>query len=149
MLINVIQDRYRELMIKSREWRDLLLRKHFGFGHDLDSKPGNGQLALFCPACPQPGINLPAPRSDDPKYVANISFDYSPTHILCRWLYRRNIVVDGNFSLEHMKMKRPGQDVFLNDGCGYLVESKRYKRHLKSSTESTHVSASNTAWLNC
>jgi hypothetical protein len=60
--------------------------------------------------------------------------------ILGRWLYRRNIVVDGNFSLEHMKMKRPGQDVFLNDGCGYMVQSAPYKQHLQNSTESTQVS---------
>jgi len=43
----------------SRQWRDLTNRKRFGFGHDLDRKTGNGDLALFCPACPQPGINLP------------------------------------------------------------------------------------------
>lgn len=76
ILINLIQDRYRELMMTSREWRDLLLRKRAGFGHDLNSKPGNGQLALFCPACPQPGINLPATRSDDPKYVANLFINF-------------------------------------------------------------------------
>jgi hypothetical protein len=59
--------------------------------------------------------------------------------MIFRWLYRRNIVVDGNFSLEHMKMKKPGCDVFLNDGCGYLVESARYTQHLQSSKESTQV----------
>jgi hypothetical protein len=68
-----------------------------------------------------------------------IDASHSFTHIICRWLYRRNIVVDGNFSLEHMKMKKPGHDVFLNDGCGYLVESARYQQHLKSSIESTQV----------
>jgi len=62
-----IQNRYRELMMIAREWRDLLLRKRFGFGHDLDSNPGQGDLALFCPACPQPGINLPDDSSDHPK----------------------------------------------------------------------------------
>ena len=54
-------------MMISREWRDLLQRKRFGFGHDQDSKPQQGELALFCPACPQPGINLPAHTSDDPE----------------------------------------------------------------------------------
>ena len=50
--------------------------------------------------------------------------------------------MDGNFSLEHMKMKQPGQDVFLNDGCGYLVESSPYKKHLQDSTEPAQVSSS-------
>jgi hypothetical protein len=59
MLIIYMKDRYRELMRISRQWRDLLVRKRFGFGHDIHRIPGPGDLALFCPACPQPGINLP------------------------------------------------------------------------------------------
>jgi hypothetical protein len=43
----------------SRQWRDVEVRKRFGFGYE-DNKPGNGDLAEFCPACPQPGVNLPA-----------------------------------------------------------------------------------------
>jgi len=62
-----LQNRYRELMTISREWLDLLLRKRFGFGHNLNSEPGNGDLALFCPACPQPGINIPSNTSKDPQ----------------------------------------------------------------------------------
>ena len=54
-----LQDRYRELMRASRQWRDLMNRKHFGFGHDTGVTPGPGDLALFCVACPQPGINMP------------------------------------------------------------------------------------------
>jgi hypothetical protein len=38
----------------SQQWRDLQCLKRFGFGHDLHRKPGNGDLAYFCPACPQP-----------------------------------------------------------------------------------------------
>jgi hypothetical protein len=71
-----MQNRYRELMTISREWRDLLLRKHFGFGHDLDLKPSIGDLALFCPACPQPGINLPADVANHPQYVRYLSLSF-------------------------------------------------------------------------
>ncbi|KAG1764090.1 hypothetical protein EV702DRAFT_1051462 [Suillus placidus] len=56
---DTIPDRYRELMRVSRLWRDLKNRKWFGFGHDTESGPGPGDLALFCPSCPQPGINMP------------------------------------------------------------------------------------------
>lgn len=59
--------------------------------------------------------------------------------LIFRWLYRRSIVVDGNFSLEHMKMKKPEGDVFLNDGKGYMVEWAPYKRHLDDSIESKQV----------
>ncbi|KAI5987927.1 hypothetical protein EDC04DRAFT_2873309 [Pisolithus marmoratus] len=39
--------------------RDLKHRKWFSFGHDTEKGPGEGGLAFFCPACPQPGLNLP------------------------------------------------------------------------------------------
>ncbi|KAG1874976.1 hypothetical protein F4604DRAFT_1880814 [Suillus subluteus] len=56
---DTVPDQYRELMRVSRQWRDLKNRKWFGFGHDSESGPGPGDLALFCPSCPQPGINMP------------------------------------------------------------------------------------------
>src|SRR5262245_43098694 len=62
--INIIihtfyQNPHRELSRVSRMWRDLQNRKRFGFGHDTDISPKNGDLAYFCVACPQPGYNLP------------------------------------------------------------------------------------------
>jgi hypothetical protein len=60
-----IKNRYRELIHVSRQWRDLQRRKQFGLGHDEDMLLENGSLALFCPACPQPGINLPTNWQDD------------------------------------------------------------------------------------
>lgn len=44
-----------------RQWRHLRMLKRAGRGHD----PGGiqatqpGQCAVLCPACPQPGMNLP------------------------------------------------------------------------------------------
>lgn len=55
---NSVPNRYAELRRVSRQWRNLKLRKWFGFGHTSE-QPGRGQMALFCPACPQPGVNLP------------------------------------------------------------------------------------------
>jgi hypothetical protein len=51
----------------SRLWWDLHARKQFGFGHETDKMPGIGDLATFCPTCPQPGINLPVGWEDDPN----------------------------------------------------------------------------------
>ena len=43
----------------SRQWRDLVNRKRFGWAHkEPEAHEIEGSLALFCPACPQPGINL-------------------------------------------------------------------------------------------
>jgi hypothetical protein len=62
----LFQDRYRELLRVSRQWRHLQALKRFGFGHEEGQQPGNGDLALFCPACPQPGVNLPQGWERDP-----------------------------------------------------------------------------------
>ncbi|KAI5985675.1 hypothetical protein EDC04DRAFT_2590098 [Pisolithus marmoratus] len=45
-----IPDRYRELMRVSWLWGDLKHRKWFGFAHYMEQDPGDGGLALFCPA---------------------------------------------------------------------------------------------------
>jgi len=45
-------------------WRDLSNRKRAGFGHDTERDPKHGELAVFCPACPQSGINLPGDWKD-------------------------------------------------------------------------------------
>ena len=44
-----------------REWRHLKSLKRAGRGHELSGVKGTraGELAVKCPACPQPGFNLP------------------------------------------------------------------------------------------
>ena len=37
-------------------------------------------------------------------------------------------------------MKQPAQNVFLNDGCGYVVQSSPYQQHLRESAETSQVS---------
>jgi hypothetical protein len=64
-LTSLLQNRYRELMRVGRQWRNLKYRKWHGFGH-MNREPQPGELALFCAACPQPGINLPENWKDDP-----------------------------------------------------------------------------------
>lgn len=51
-----VSNRYPELRRVSRQWRNLKMRKWFG--HIDNSKPQRTSMALFCAACPQPGINL-------------------------------------------------------------------------------------------
>src|SRR5277367_5315352 len=44
-----------------REWRHLKMLKRAGWVHTSDGIEGTkpGELALLCPACPQPDYNLP------------------------------------------------------------------------------------------
>ncbi|KIK75188.1 hypothetical protein PAXRUDRAFT_46518, partial [Paxillus rubicundulus Ve08.2h10] len=85
-------------------WWYLELLQRSGVGHDgLKS----GKQSLFCPACPQPGVNLPE--------------DWE--HLYHKWLVQLQYVVDGIFSAQHMKMKIPEDNVSLSDGLAYMVES--------------------------
>ena len=56
-----IQTRYRAFMRVVAQWRHLKLLKRAGRGHDMGGIEGTkpGELALRCPACPRPGVNLP------------------------------------------------------------------------------------------
>ncbi|KAI5998479.1 hypothetical protein EDC04DRAFT_2872174 [Pisolithus marmoratus] len=110
--------------------------KWFGFGHDMEQDPGDGGLALFCPACPQPGVDLPA----DWK----VHYD--------RDTIMRQYVIDGNFTAQHMKMNKPELDVALSDGKGYMVAEVPYQSHLKQSLDSKEVrgiGATACAWHGC
>ena len=63
----------------------------------------------------------------------------SDVYCLARWKYTRNMVVDGNFHAEHMKMRRGELDVALADGTGFMVGAKEYQAHLKSSAQSARI----------
>ncbi|KAI1783871.1 hypothetical protein LXA43DRAFT_902761, partial [Ganoderma leucocontextum] len=115
---HLVPDRYKELLRTSRQWRNLRLRRSSGFGHRSEEiQPGD--LAVRCPACPQPGINLPEDWRDDPD----------------TWKYIRSVVLDGNFSAQHHHMRNPEDDVPLADGHAFMVTDGPYKAHLKSAKE--------------
>ncbi|KAI6007523.1 hypothetical protein F5J12DRAFT_905459 [Pisolithus orientalis] len=107
--------------IPDRLWRDLKHRKWFGFGHDKEQDPGQGELALFCPACPQPGINLLQIGKPDMTGLDDTIM--------------RQYVMDGNFTAQHMKMNKPELDVSLSDGTGYMVAEEPYQAHLEQSLD--------------
>ena len=62
----------------SRMWRDLKAQINAGLGHETERVSKPGDLAIFCPACPQPDINLPQGWESDPKryqlYIMSMIF---------------------------------------------------------------------------
>lgn len=52
-----------------REWRHLKMLKRAGRGHDPGGilATAEGECAVLCPACPQPGKNLPENWQDAPQ----------------------------------------------------------------------------------
>ncbi|KAF4580246.1 hypothetical protein EYR40_003228 [Pleurotus pulmonarius] len=109
-----IPDRSREIERASRCYRDLCSRLKTGCWGDEDNAPG--QQAIFCPACPQPGINVTSKTwntATDPD-----------------WLLSPLLVADGNFKFDHLQLKNPQSDVALRDGTGFLVTTSTYENHL-------------------
>jgi hypothetical protein len=67
---------YHELLRLSRLWRWIKKLKWAGYGHKTvdPTKPQAGELAIFCPACPQPGINVsPNWKRDPNRFVGHIT----------------------------------------------------------------------------
>ncbi|KAH9011266.1 hypothetical protein EDB85DRAFT_1847414, partial [Lactarius pseudohatsudake] len=130
MFPNNVPNRYKQLLRASRQWRDLKNRMEHGLGHlpEWETIP-DGSMAIFCPACPQPGVNLPVDwktRYRDSPYLI------------------RTFIMDGNFSAEHMK-HRPGEkDIALSAGMAFMANPDSYKAHLKSGQEIVQPSTCNT-----
>ncbi|KAG1846470.1 hypothetical protein F4604DRAFT_1595029, partial [Suillus subluteus] len=127
VFLHLVPDRYQELMRVARQWRQLKLLKWNGFCHERRD-PKDGELALFCTTCPQPGINVAVPTKDDP----------SP-----KWLYTQSLVMDGNFKAEHLHPMHPEDEVWLTDGQCFMVARARYQVHLAISKDSAQRSECN------
>ncbi|KAG1851391.1 hypothetical protein F4604DRAFT_1686888 [Suillus subluteus] len=111
---HLVLDCYWELMRVARQWQKLKLLKWNGFGHEnKDTKPGD--LALFCPACPQPGIDVTMPI-DDPAILEETNHESDLE--MPSWLYSRSLVMDGNFKAEHLHAANPDDEVYLMDHHG-------------------------------
>ncbi|KAH8980291.1 hypothetical protein EDB86DRAFT_2835413 [Lactarius hatsudake] len=120
------QNLYKQLLRASRQWRDLKNRIQSGLGHQNGGIPTtDGSMAIFCPACPQPGINLP----DDWKIRNQLI---------------QTFIMDGNFSAEHMRCRTGETDVPLSSGMAFMANPNSYKAHLHSGQEVSQPSTCNT-----
>ena len=117
-----------ELIRVSRQMRKLQVSKRFGAVYEESSQPGS--QTIFCPSCPQPGINLPSDWRDLPD-----------------WVTRRTITVDGNFHADHIKMRRPDLDIMLSNVQGFMVEDGAYKKYLSVAKEPRVVSGLHTIFV--
>ncbi|PCH40606.1 hypothetical protein WOLCODRAFT_33338, partial [Wolfiporia cocos MD-104 SS10] len=104
-----VLDRYHELLRVPRQWRNLNYCKWHGYGHGTRDDVPPGGLAMFCTACMQPGINLPD------------GWDNNPV----RWKYMQMVIMDGNFTAEHLKMRNPEDDVWIVDRHGFMITPQR------------------------
>ncbi|KAH6906278.1 hypothetical protein BKA70DRAFT_1497792 [Coprinopsis sp. MPI-PUGE-AT-0042] len=122
---HTVPNRTRELRRAGRQWRRLKDLKRNGFAHK-DRPPGKGEMALFCAACPQPGINLPDDWEQDDE----------------AWKYIRSFVADGNFKCIHRTQKSE-DDIWLSKGESYMTERKKYAQHISSTPETKQIPTCN------
>ncbi|KAN0131137.1 hypothetical protein V8E53_011029 [Lactarius tabidus] len=115
-----VSNLYKQLQQVSRQWRDLQNRMQSGLGHQHGNEPFKyGSMAIFCPACPQPGINLPVDWQD--RYTSNQLI--------------RTFIMDGNFSAEHMKCRTTEAETPLSAGMAFMTDPNSYKAHLNTGKE--------------
>ncbi|KAH9845982.1 hypothetical protein C2E23DRAFT_872607 [Lenzites betulinus] len=114
-----LQDRYRGFMRVVAQWRHLKRLKRCGRGHDISGVEGTspGELAVRCPACPRPNVNLP-PNWD------TVSDDL-------RFLYIMTVAIDACFRLKRRAVSNTGKDPILGSGWGYFVEDTGYQEVLR------------------
>ncbi|KAJ2912610.1 hypothetical protein MD484_g7802, partial [Candolleomyces efflorescens] len=120
-----VPDRYKAWLRMVREWRHVRLLKRMGRGHDPSGVAGTspGELAVLCPACPYPDINLPG--------------DYDQLPAGDQWKYTLFLGMDANFRLRRVKVSSEERDPGLNKGYAYIVDEGPFKEYL--STYNTQI----------
>ncbi|KAI0640393.1 hypothetical protein C8Q79DRAFT_921614 [Trametes meyenii] len=116
---HLVKDRYREVNNSMREFRHVRARCRNGI--DPGDRPGPGGLAVLCPACPQPGMNMrPGWQECAPEYRYVDALHYS---------------IDGNFHLGLKAKDMDPNDVALSEGSGYFVNTTDFKTYLTKAPE--------------
>ncbi|KAK6964695.1 CxC2 domain-containing protein [Favolaschia claudopus] len=120
--------RYREFLRVTRMFRHLLMLKRGGRGHALSGVNGTqaGELAIRCPACPRPGINLPE--------------NWEAIVPELRYLYTFFLALDACFRLKRRLVSSALRDPALGAGWSYFCEPEPYRQYLLTVTNQTEMS---------
>ncbi|KDR72076.1 hypothetical protein GALMADRAFT_74300 [Galerina marginata CBS 339.88] len=118
--INRPSNRYRALFRMIMQWRHLKMLKWAGRGNDPTGVSGTklGELAIRCPSCPYPDINLPTGWADAPNEM--------------KFLYMLFICMDANFRLKNQLVSNYSQDPGLGNGWAYMIPRVPYERYVLS-----------------
>ncbi|KAJ7144867.1 hypothetical protein C8R43DRAFT_891090, partial [Mycena crocata] len=117
-----------------RQYRTLSSMKRAGRGHSDSGVAGTaqGELALQCRACPQPGINIP------PDWNM-INWEAMPEDL--RYKYFLFVAQDCNFRLINRNVSTEAKDPIVDDGMGYFVHHGRYVEFLKDHVSEEEISS--------
>ncbi|KAK7013942.1 CxC2 domain-containing protein [Favolaschia claudopus] len=120
--------RYREFLRVTRLYRHLLMLKRGGRGHASSGVSGTtaGELAIRCPACPRPEVNLPEGWEDAPPET--------------RFIYVMFLALDACFRLKRRLVSSDLRDPGLGTGWAYFVEPGPYREFLLTVTDQEEMS---------
>ncbi|KAF7360930.1 CxC2 domain-containing protein [Mycena sanguinolenta] len=115
------RDRYREFLRMTREWRNLQMLKRSARAHIPEGVRNieAGACALLCPACPQPGKNLP------------VDGDWKSVPFVKRFLYALFLAIDANFRMKRKQVSSEEADPGLNNGAAFFSEVNAYMEHVR------------------
>ncbi|KAJ7720607.1 hypothetical protein B0H14DRAFT_3098532 [Mycena olivaceomarginata] len=124
-----VKDWYKAFMQTMRQWRHLVMLKRGGRGNDSDhlvaeTKPG--ELAVVCPVCPQPGVNLPT--------------NWELASGEERFLYILYIAIDACIRLKRCLISSEKKDPGLGTGLSYFTEDPPFRKYLLSVTDQREMS---------
>ncbi|KAF8162353.1 hypothetical protein BJ912DRAFT_864825 [Pholiota molesta] len=122
------KSRYRALFRMIMQWRHLQMLKWAGIQHETNGVAGiqPGQLAVRCPSCPHPGINLLSGWENAPDEM--------------KFLYMMLICMDANFRLKNQLVSNYSQDPGLGIGWAYMVPRKPYEAYVLSKASEEDIS---------
>ena len=144
--IGMPSSRYRPTMRCLTQWRHLKALKQRGRGHDPSGAEGtvNGGLAIPCPSCPHPGINIPSRWKDLPDEKQYVHWSYcmrlQHSYFICRFLYSKLVCMDANFRLKNNLVSNLSTDPGLGNGMTYMVPRQPYEAYVLSQADAEDVS---------
>jgi hypothetical protein len=113
------------------------MKKQLGQAHGIDKcvpQRPDGNLVLYCPACPEPGFNINAIQTPLPQWARYGSLTGLHQHLTVFSSYRHLLqlqrTLDGNFQLNRMKKNSDPDDVSLCKGKGHFPEHGVLERYL-------------------
>ncbi|KAJ7127333.1 hypothetical protein C8R43DRAFT_1134828 [Mycena crocata] len=127
-------DRRRAFRTIVRQYRMMDLFKRRARGHADSGIHGTkqGELALPCRACPQPGWNLP-------EGWENIDWDAMDEDQ--RYIYFTELSEDANFKLINRQVSTEEKDPIVDDGLGYFANRVEYAAHIKNNVDEEEISS--------
>ena len=126
-------------------WRHLRMLKRGARSYDQTGIEGTspGELAILCPACPNPSINLPPDWQSvgkDSEYVDSLSASpFLLTAFAPRYLYYQTFGIDACFRFKRRQISNYEKDPELGPGYAYFVAWNSYSEYLRQFTNQEEV----------